>query len=181
MGDNLANPPWEICPLPSNHLQWNRQCPHCHVTFTNETPRFCCRRNGSCLTDVVPLPPLPAEYNTFINSPDISPASRILNLIFSFAALKSTAEFPATLSPPGFFAIQGCIYHRLRPNPELQHLMATSQWLYEGPSAVSTMDQLPSPALDNRDGQHVAPHQPACTAPPASPPSAPNPLSKCSN
>ncbi|KIO19447.1 hypothetical protein M407DRAFT_82800, partial [Tulasnella calospora MUT 4182] len=126
MDDDLAGSPWAIRPLPNNRLRWNRQCPHCHVSLlTNETPGFCCGRNGSRLGDVVPLPPLPAEYGAFINSPDISPASRILNLMFSFAALESTAEFPALRGPPGFFAIQGRIYHRLRPN----HQNSGIRWL----------------------------------------------------
>jgi hypothetical protein len=63
-----------------------------------------------------PLPPLPVEYNVFIYDPQISSASCILNLVFSFASLESTHPFPKFDGPPGFLAIQGCIYYHVQPN-----------------------------------------------------------------
>lgn len=110
---------------------WNqRQCPHCGVgLLTNEDAGFCCGPNGSHADDVPPLPPLPAQFNVFINFQDISPASRVLNLLYSFAALESSAEFPTLAGPQGFFAVQGRLYHRIRPN----HANSGIRWLlYDG-------------------------------------------------
>jgi len=75
------------------------------------------------------LPPLPAEYNTFLSDPQISSLFRILNLIFSFASLETTHQFPQINGPPGFFAIEGRVYHQVR----LSHSNSAVHWfLYDG-------------------------------------------------
>jgi hypothetical protein len=49
--------------------------------------------------------------------------------IFSFVSLETTHQFPEISGPPGFFAIQGCIYHQVRPS----HCNSTMHWfLYDG-------------------------------------------------
>lgn len=56
--------------------------------------------------------------------------SRLLNLIFSFAALESSHEFPP-LAPggPSFLAMEGRLYHRVRPS----HSDSAIRWLlYDG-------------------------------------------------
>src|ERR1700722_7357483 len=51
------------------------------------------------------------------------------NLIFSFAALETTHSFPSSQGPPGFVAIQGKVYHRIRPT----HRDSAIRWLlYDG-------------------------------------------------
>jgi hypothetical protein len=40
-----------------------------------ERAGFCCGKNGQHLNDVPPLPPLPTEYNMFVNDPRISSLS----------------------------------------------------------------------------------------------------------
>ena len=114
---------WEIGPISSPHLQWGtasnnhrvmRTCKTCGVVLlTGETSGFCCGPNGNRFALIPALPPLPPEYNTLINDPNISRLSRRLNLIFSFAALESSHAFP-TPGNPSFVAISGRIYHRLR-------------------------------------------------------------------
>ena len=54
-----------------------------------------------------PLPPLPDDFEEFINDPDISPSSQILNIIFAFACTECTAEYLSFRGPPGFFAVLG--------------------------------------------------------------------------
>ncbi|KAF9561457.1 hypothetical protein CPC08DRAFT_608202, partial [Agrocybe pediades] len=101
-------------------LQWGafrlgtmHQCPVCKlVLLTGERKGFCCGKDGSKFNDVLPLPPLPEEYNTFINDPNISSKSRILNLAYSFASMETTHDFPAFSQGNAFVAIQGKVYHR---------------------------------------------------------------------
>lgn len=121
---------WEIGYVPSPKLNQTRSCPHCGVLlFTGEKPGFCCGPKGRRLHDVRPLPPLPVEFEVFIRHPSISSSFRLLNLLFSFAALESTALFPNTVGPPGLFAIQGKVYHCLRPG----HGNSGVRWLlYDG-------------------------------------------------
>jgi hypothetical protein len=72
---------------------------------------------------------LPEEYDIFINQPPIASLSCIINLIFSFAALETTHPFPRHCGPQGFMAIQGKIYHRVRPT----HQNSAVHWLlFEG-------------------------------------------------
>jgi hypothetical protein len=132
----MQNETWFIRQLPTTTLSWGgtasvpHQCPHCHIDLlTGEKPGFCCGKKGSRLNNVPPLPPLPPEYNIFINDPRISSLSRIVNLIFAFASLETTHPFPENTGPPGFFAIQGKIYHRIRPT----HKNSAVRWLlYDG-------------------------------------------------
>ena len=119
---NSDSLPWSIGPLSTPTLQWGairrgtqHKCPICGVILlTGESAGFCCGRKGSHFHDVPPLPPLPPQFNTFINDPCVSSMSRALNLVFSFASLETTAEFPDLDGPPGFVAIQGRVYHRVR-------------------------------------------------------------------
>ena len=68
-------------------------------------------------------------YDALISDPNISRLSRRLNLIFSFAALESSHEFP-TPGNPSFVAVSGRIYHRLRSRPEANSAV---RWLlYDG-------------------------------------------------
>ena len=99
------------------------------MLLTGERAGFCCGPNGNRYSAVQPLPPLPNEFNTFLNSPDISKLSRKLNLIFSFAAMESTHAFP-TPGNPSFVAIAGKVYHRVRLNP--QDNTAIRWMLYDG-------------------------------------------------
>jgi hypothetical protein len=49
--------------------------------------------------------------------------------MFSFASLETTQPFPQIDGPPGFMAIQGRVYHRVRPN----HQNSAVRWLlYDG-------------------------------------------------
>lgn len=130
-------PTWIIGPISNPRLTWGEvrrghvhRCSVCGVVLlTGEYPGFCCGPNGSKYNEVQPLPPLPPEYNTFLNHPDISSQSRILNLIFSFASMETTHPFPAIAGPPGFVAIQGKVYHRVRPT----HTNSAVRWLlYDG-------------------------------------------------
>lgn len=136
---------WEIGPISSPHLQWGtvannhgatHSCKVCGVILlTGERPGFCCGPKGNRFALIPPLPPLPPEYDTIVNDPNISRLSRRLNLIFSFAALESSHSFP-TPGNPSFVAISGRIYHRLRSSPEANSAV---RWLlYDGfdPSAA---------------------------------------------
>ena len=118
---------WNIGPISTPRLSWgllqnnrsaSRRCPTCGVMLlTGERAGFCCGPNGNRYSAVQPLPPLLNEFNTFLNSPDISKLSRKLNLIFSFATMESTHAFP-TPGNPSFVAIAGKVYHRVRLNPQ---------------------------------------------------------------
>ena len=123
---------WTIGPIATPSLSWGatkgshiHRCPSCQLPLlTGERPGFCCGPNGS--RKITALPPLPQEYDVFINDPCISSLSRILNLVFSFASLETTQPFPNT--PPGgpsFLVIQGKVYHRLRPT----HHDSAVRWL----------------------------------------------------
>ncbi|KAJ6548622.1 hypothetical protein B0H19DRAFT_890286, partial [Mycena capillaripes] len=111
---------WEIGPISSPRLFWaelrrgkRHTCAFCGIALlTGEKSGFCCGPKGSRVNDVQPLPPLPPEYNTFLNDPRISHSSRILNLVLSFASLETTHPFPEISGPPSFIAIQGRVYHR---------------------------------------------------------------------
>ena len=128
---------WEIAPISEPRLQWaevrnnvRHQCRYCHIDLlTGEWPGFCCGPHGHYVNEILPLPPLPPQYNVFKNDPTISSYLRILNLIFSFASLETTHEFPRVDGPPGFFAIQGRVYHCIRPT----HTGSAIKWLlYDG-------------------------------------------------
>lgn len=134
MTDNANT--WIIGGISTPRLTWgevragkSHQCRICGVILlTGERPGFCCAK-GTRDGEVQPLPPLPVEYNTVINHPSLSSLSRVLNLIFSFASLETTHPFPEINGPPGFVAIQGKVYHRVRPT----HQNSAVRWLlYDG-------------------------------------------------
>jgi len=128
-----ASNTWIVGGISSPRLAWGptfngqrKRCPHCQILLlTGERPGFCCGPNGSRLNDVHPLPPLPPEYEIFMNHPQISSHSRILNLIFSFASLETTQTFPTLPAGTSFLAIQGKVYHRVRPS----HQNSAVRWL----------------------------------------------------
>src|SRR6266849_4339812 len=99
---SAAPPLWEIGRLPDTRLTWgfirgNQQhkCPVCGILLlSGERAGFCCGPNGSRFNDVKPLPPLPSEFNHFLNDARISQLSRRLNLVMSFASLETTHPFP---------------------------------------------------------------------------------------
>lgn len=134
---SFSDTTWLIGGISSPSLTWGavrrdkvHECPYCHIPLlTGEYPGFCCGPKGKYLNAVGPaLPPYPNEYNDFISHPKISTDSRILNLIFSFASLETTHPFPDA-GPQSFFAIQGRIYHRVRPS----HNDSAVRWLlYDG-------------------------------------------------
>ena len=128
---------WYIGPIATPKLTWGhvyggRQhaCPHCHVILlTGERPGFCCGPNGKYAHSVAPLPPLPEEYDTFLNDSRISGSSRPLNLLFSFASMETLEPFPQTVGHHAFVSIQGRVYHRVRPS----HNNTAIRWiLYDG-------------------------------------------------
>ncbi|KAF8589442.1 hypothetical protein K439DRAFT_1332685 [Ramaria rubella] len=128
---------WEIGLIRKPSFVWGAQtrhgiheCPCCHIVLlTGERPGFCCGPLGNHLHDVPTLPPLPHEFDVFLNQPDVSKLSRIFNLIYSFASLESTAEFPEFEGPPGFFAVEGKLFHRIRST----HRNSCVRWLlYDG-------------------------------------------------
>lgn len=109
---------WVIAPIKTPKLIWGErrgttvhQCLFCGLLLlTGERPGFCCGKNGQYLHDITPLPPLPIQYSAFISHPQISSLSRILNLIFSFASLETTHQFPQINGPPGFFSPYKAVY-----------------------------------------------------------------------
>ena len=116
-------PVWLIGPISAPTLTWGEHwkgqphvCRTCGIELlTGEESGFCCGPNGSRYRDVPPLSPLPPGIEAIMTHRQISMLSRILNLIFSFASLKTTHAFPEFSGPPGFFAIQGRVYHCIRP------------------------------------------------------------------
>jgi len=135
--DMAQQPTWKIAPISSAKLYWGEQCAgqahSCRICgillLTGEHPRFCCGPGGSKYHQVPPLPPLPAAYQLLLDHHDISWYSRILNLIFSFAALETSHAFPNIDGLPGFLAIQGRVYHHVRPT----HTNSAVRWLlYDG-------------------------------------------------
>lgn len=131
-----VNDTWVISSLRPVILSWGARrsrehsCPHCHLPLlTGEKPGFCCGPRGSHLNAAPTLPPLPAEFNEFIHHPRASELSRNLNLVFSFASMETTADFPDYGGDSGFIAIQGKVYHRVRPS----HANSSVRWiLYDG-------------------------------------------------
>ena len=107
------NNPWKIGTIILPALTWGEQqgnsyhrCRICNIELlTGERAGFCCGNGGKYFNNTIPLPPLPPQYDTFINNPDISSMSRVLNLIFSFASMETTHPFPVVPGPPGFLAI----------------------------------------------------------------------------
>ncbi|KAJ7309279.1 hypothetical protein DFH08DRAFT_757373, partial [Mycena albidolilacea] len=115
---------WQIGAISDPCLTWGAKrgdrihsCKTCGIVLlTGEQLGFCCGPEGSKFHDIPPLPPLPPEFDIFLTDPRISHLSRILNLTLSFSSLETTQPFPQIDGPPGFMAIQGCVYHRVRPS-----------------------------------------------------------------
>lgn len=144
---------WIVGRIPVSTLNWNRRCSRCRVQLLNcENKRdgFCCGKDGIYALNYRPLPDLPSEYTIMMLHPHVSRDSRILNLLFSFASLETTMEFPQLGGPPGFLAVQGKIYHRIRPS----HQYSAVRWiLYDGflANAVPQRNQLnavPPPSVE---------------------------------
>jgi hypothetical protein len=113
-------------------FQWNHSCSNCGIQLLS-TERdsngrgFCCRDPNSNRHQYRLLPALPPQIDAIAGEHAISGQSRSLNLIFSFASLETTANFPVV--PGGFIAIQGKVYHRIRPH----HASSAVRWiLYDG-------------------------------------------------
>ena len=132
-----SNSHWLIGPIKTPRLQWGErwgqnahQCCFCGLALLmGKHTGFCCGSSGQYLNDTPPLPPLPLQYTAFLSHLQISSLSRVLNLIFSFASMETTHQFPHANGPLGFFAIQGHVYHRVQPN----HPNSAVQWfLYDG-------------------------------------------------
>ena len=128
---------WQIAGISTPKLTWghvwrNRvnACPHCHVILlSGETAGFCCGPNGKYGRTIPPLPPLPEEYDAFLNDPRLSGSSRPLNLLFSFASMETSEPFPDNFGQHAFVSIQGRVYHRVRPS----HNNTAIRWiLYDG-------------------------------------------------
>ena len=124
---------WIIGPISTPSLTWGEvwaghthKCPTCGISLlTGEVPGFCCGAKGSCFHDVPPLPPLPPAVKALTQHPEISSLSHILNLVFSFSSLETTHAFLNQSGPPGFLAIQGCVYHHVCPT----HVNSVVRWL----------------------------------------------------
>jgi hypothetical protein len=116
--------PWQIGTIVSTVLgrgnqhssSYHRCLVHNIKLLKGEHAWFCCGIDGKYFNNIIHLPPLFLQYAAFINHLDISLMSHVLNLIFSFVLMETTHPFPTVPGPPGFFAIQGCIYHCLQPN-----------------------------------------------------------------
>lgn len=128
---------WHIGPISTPKLVWGQlwagrqhACPHCRVLWlTGEKAGFCCGPNGKYAHAIPPLPPLPHEFDAFLNDTRLSGSSRPLNLLFSFASMETSERFPENLGQHAFVAIQGRVYHRIRPS----HDNNAVRWiLYDG-------------------------------------------------
>ncbi|EKM48555.1 uncharacterized protein PHACADRAFT_108727, partial [Phanerochaete carnosa HHB-10118-sp] len=83
-------------------------CHHCNILLlTGKKIGFCCGPNGAYINNFHPLPPLPHKFDVFLKDPQISELSHILNSIFSFVSMETTAQFPDTGGDYGFITIQG--------------------------------------------------------------------------
>jgi hypothetical protein len=124
----MADSTWTVRVTNIRRLTWATHCRYCGIQLlSGENPGFCCGKKGKYLNTIPALRPLPPEFSVFINDPQISALSRQLNLIFSFASLETSMKFPSTHG--GMFAIQGRVYHRIRPT----HESSPIRWiLYDG-------------------------------------------------
>ncbi|KAH7099957.1 hypothetical protein BKA62DRAFT_620641, partial [Auriculariales sp. MPI-PUGE-AT-0066] len=114
-------------------LEWNCTCRTCGISvspccclavrtlrnasqvLTGEPIHDLCRFCGPKGKNLLPrLPPYPAEWNAFIDSPDISTVSRILNNMFSLTALGvNNGVFFHFNQPPYCVTLNGGrVYHR---------------------------------------------------------------------
>ena len=119
-----------------SRMTWGRNCRHCGIKLlTGEEAGFCCGKDGKHLDGVPRLPPQSPELSWLSSQVGVSECSRKLNVLFSFAAMETTGSFDRAPGPDGFVAIQGKVYHRLRPDKSGTGL----RWvLYDGYSSGST-------------------------------------------
>jgi hypothetical protein len=74
---------WLISPIKTPKLQWGsirsntpHHYKHCQIELlTGEKAGFCCGRNGKYANVPTPLPPMPEQYDAFLNHPHISSLS----------------------------------------------------------------------------------------------------------
>ncbi|KAI6154696.1 hypothetical protein BKA82DRAFT_3967651 [Pisolithus tinctorius] len=117
---------WSIGPISTPMLAWGgihngrcHQCKCCGIDLlTGKEAGFCCGLNGSHYLYVALLPVLPPEIEALCSHHDVSSLSCILNLMFSFTSMETTHPFPDEFSIPGFLAVQGQVYHQIRPGHE---------------------------------------------------------------
>lgn len=121
---------WNVGAIRLRQLNWGRFCRFCGTRLlTGERQGFCCGANGKFLHQVPRLPPQSEELRWLSSQPGISGLSRRLNLLFSFAAMETTGSMNRLRGPDGFVAIEGKVYHRLRPEVQGTGL----RWvLYDG-------------------------------------------------
>ncbi|EKM53737.1 uncharacterized protein PHACADRAFT_98827, partial [Phanerochaete carnosa HHB-10118-sp] len=81
-------------------------CRHCNIPLlTGKKSGFCCGSNSAYINNVCPLPLLLHKFDVFLNSPQISELSHILNLVFFFMFMETTAQFPDMGGDYRFIAI----------------------------------------------------------------------------
>ena len=136
LDDMAPDMTWNIGRIKVTRLNWGRFCGFCGVRLlTGELKGFCCGKNGKHLPKVSRLPAQSEEIKWLAMQPNISYLSRRLNLLFSFAAMETTGSMERLSGPDGFLAIEGKVYHRLRPEVKGTGL----RWvLYDGYDRDST-------------------------------------------
>lgn len=93
---------WVIGPISTPQLAWgsssnnraaNRRCPICGIVLlTGEKAGFCCGLNGNHYSAIQPLPPLPDEFNIFLNSQ--TSQGYLKNSTSSFPSLRWNQHMP---------------------------------------------------------------------------------------
>ena len=76
-------------------------------TFDRQTCRVLLWVGGKYFANTTPLPPLPPQYTAFINHPDISTMSCILNLIFFVHINEDHTFVPNSTRPSGIHCYSG--------------------------------------------------------------------------
>ena len=134
--DAVPDTTWNLGRIKVTQLNWGRFCNYCGISLlTGEIKGFCCGKEGKYLSGVPRLPPQSEEIKWLSIQPGISYLSRRLNLLFSFAAMETTGSMERLNGPDGFLAIEGKVYHRLRPEVRNTGL----RWvLYDGYDRDST-------------------------------------------
>ena len=135
--DELTSQVWSPSgTIRASRMTWGRACRFCGVKLlTGEEAGFCCGKDGKHLNGVPSLPPQSLELQWLSSQVGVSESSRKLNVLFSFAAMETTGSFDRAPGPDGFVAIQGKVYHRLRPDKSGTGL----RWvLYDGYGGEST-------------------------------------------
>lgn len=138
-----------IGPIRVINLTWGRRCQYCGIKLlTGESGGFCCGSRGKHLSGVPSLPRQAPEIEWLYTQPNISRMSRKLNLMFSFAAMETTGAFARPPGPDGFLAIEGKVYHRLRPEKVGMGLRWVLYDAYDASRAPNFSLSLPSQWVD---------------------------------